>query len=236
MKSFIDLFLSLFQRAAPEPQAPIPVPAPEVKPEEVKMPITKPVVTGFVSELYESGGRGVATVSTGKGDHGGVSYGKHQLSSLSGSMALFLKSVYGQPFTEFGKQAPGSASFNSIYKSVCTKRGPEFAEAQSGYIRESHYEPQAAKLNAAGYGLDKRHQAVREMVFSTSVQYGKSTGVILNSPAMVNDSDEQLIIKVQQFKKRSVPTYFKSSSIAVQKSIEDRCDNEQATLLKFLKG
>lgn len=238
MKSLLDLFLSLF-RKAPEPQAPVilpPVPEPEVKSEEIEMPTSKPVVTGFVSELYESGGRGVATVSTGKGDNGGVSYGKHQLSSLSGSMGLFLKSVYGAPFTEFKGLTPGKESFNTVYKSVCAKRGTEFTEAQAQYIRESHYDPQAAKLNAAGYGLDKRHQAVREMVFSTSVQYGKSTSVILNSPAMINDSDEQLITKVQDFKKRTVPTYFKSSSIAVQKSIEQRCDNEKATLLKFLKG
>lgn len=238
MKSLLDLFLSLFRRAPELPQVPAPVPVPvsEVKPEEIEMPNTPAIVTGFVSELYESGGRGVATVSTGKGDNGGVSYGKHQLSTNSGSMAAFLKSVYGKPFSEFNGKVPGTDAFNAIYKSVAAKRGDEFATAQAQYIRESHYDPQAAKLDAAGYHLSKRHQAVREMVYSTSVQYGKSTGVIVNSPALPNDSDEQLITKVQDFKKRTVPTYFKSSSIAVQKSIEDRCDKEKATLLKFLKG
>lgn len=237
MKSLLDLFLSLFRRA-PEPQvpAPVPVPVPEVKPEEIEMPNTPAVVTGWVSELYESGGRGVGTISTGKGDNGGVSYGKHQLSSKSGSMAAFLKSAYGKPFPEFNGKTPGTDAFNTVYKSVCAKRGDEFSTAQAQYIRESHYDPQAAKLDAAGYRLDKRHQAVREMVYSTAVQYGKATGVIVNSPALVNDTDEQLITKVQDFKKRTVPTYFKSSSLAVQKSIEQRCDNEKATLLKFLKG
>ena len=242
MRSLLNKLLALFglgkldSTPAPKPVEPEPIVLD--KSEVIEMPATtpKPVVTGWVSELYESGGRGVATVSTGKGDNGGVSYGKHQLSSLSGSMGLFLKSVYGAPFAEFKGLVPGTEKFNTVYKSVCAKRGTEFAEAQAQYIRESHYDPQAAKLNAAGYGLDRRHQAVREMVFSTSVQYGKGTSVILNSPAVLNDTDEQLITKVQDFKKRTVATYFKSSSIAVQKSVEDRCAAEKATLLKFLKG
>src|SRR5262249_46471025 len=39
---------------------------------------------GSLSEKYESGGRGPGTVSTGKGDLGGVSYGTYQLSSKVG--------------------------------------------------------------------------------------------------------------------------------------------------------
>ena len=45
---------------------------------------------GSVSSKYETGGRGVGTVSTGKGDHGGVSYGKHQMTAAT--MTSFLKS------------------------------------------------------------------------------------------------------------------------------------------------
>jgi hypothetical protein len=32
---------------------------------------------GMTSSRYESGGRGAGTVSTGRGDHGGVSYGTY---------------------------------------------------------------------------------------------------------------------------------------------------------------
>lgn len=39
---------------------------------------------GMTSARRESGGRGAETISTGKGDHGGVSYGTYQLSSKAG--------------------------------------------------------------------------------------------------------------------------------------------------------
>ncbi|CCH48492.1 protein of unknown function [Pseudodesulfovibrio piezophilus C1TLV30] len=40
-----------------------------------------PLSLGKLSEKYETGGRGAGTVSTGKGDPGGVSYGLYQMTS-----------------------------------------------------------------------------------------------------------------------------------------------------------
>lgn len=48
---------------------------------------------GKTSEHYESGGRGPGVVSSGKGDHGGVSYGKYQFSS---KMGLYKSLYHGQ--------------------------------------------------------------------------------------------------------------------------------------------
>jgi len=45
---------------------------------------------GALSAEFESGGRGPGTVSSGKGDPGGVSYGIYQLSSKAGTVAGFL--------------------------------------------------------------------------------------------------------------------------------------------------
>lgn len=52
-----------------------------------------------LAEKYESGGRGVGFISSGKGDPGGQSYGKLQLSSAY-SMGAFLKSPEGKPYAE----------------------------------------------------------------------------------------------------------------------------------------
>ena len=69
---------------------------------------------GSVSRPYESGGRGVHTISTGKGDKGGVSYGEHQLASKTGTMSAFLKSEEGKPFAHhFQGMRPGSKPFNT---------------------------------------------------------------------------------------------------------------------------
>ena len=43
---------------------------------------------GDTSQRYETGNRGAGTISTGKGDHGGVSYGSYQLSSKTGLTAI----------------------------------------------------------------------------------------------------------------------------------------------------
>ena len=55
--------------------------------------VTKfPVIElGHLSEKYESSGRGPATVSTGEGDPGGVSYGSYQLASKIGRADEFVK-------------------------------------------------------------------------------------------------------------------------------------------------
>lgn len=45
---------------------------------------------GSLSAKYESGNRGAGTVSGGKGDRGGVSYGQYQLASKLGRPAEFL--------------------------------------------------------------------------------------------------------------------------------------------------
>jgi hypothetical protein len=63
-------------------------------------PVPRSDQLGAVSAKYESGGRGVETVSSGKGDPGGVSYGSHQLASKTGTMRAFLKSSEGQPFSK----------------------------------------------------------------------------------------------------------------------------------------
>jgi hypothetical protein len=45
---------------------------------------------GQTSAKHETGGRGSATISTGLGDHGGVSYGAYQLSTKMGTVQKFV--------------------------------------------------------------------------------------------------------------------------------------------------
>ncbi|WP_330873180.1 hypothetical protein [Xanthomonas fragariae] len=53
----------------------------------------------MTSSRYESSGRGAGTISTGKNDHGGVSYGTYQLSTSQGTLQEYLdQSRYGPQF------------------------------------------------------------------------------------------------------------------------------------------
>jgi hypothetical protein len=53
---------------------------------------------GQLSEKYESGGRGPATVSSGIGEPGGVSYGTYQLASKIGRADQFVRQYYPARF------------------------------------------------------------------------------------------------------------------------------------------
>ncbi len=153
-----------------------PEPAPKKDGAKVKKDTSPPAVVsgeglGRVSEKYESGGRGVGTVSTGVGDAGGVSYGRHQLASKTGTMQAFLNSDHGAAFRDrFKGMAPGSEAFNQAYKDVATSNEKSFSDAQHAFIKETHFDPVANYAKAKGIDVD--NEAIQEALWSQSVQHG----------------------------------------------------------------
>ena len=194
-------------------------------------------ITGDIAGKYESGGRGVKTVSTGKGDAGGVSYGKHQLASKNGSMAKYLASQFGAPYrAAFGSLEPGTKAFTEVYNKIAAEKPLEFATNQFLYIASTHYEPQAAKLKASYIDIYDRHVAVRECVLSVSIQYGPNTSLIIKALGPnFKGTDKEFIEKVQNYRGSSVAIYFKSSSKNVQDNVAQRSKDELKDLLALLK-
>lgn len=140
---------------------------------------------GAVSAKYESGKRGVETISTGRRDPGGVSYGRHQLSSRKGTMKEFLNSEYGQPYKDrFGSHAPGTTGFNKAYKQIASEDPTAFARAQHSFITKTLYEPTYAKAAKMGYKVDDPR--VQEALFSMSVQHGRGGASRLLNRAKVS--------------------------------------------------
>ena len=195
---------------------------------------------GAVSAMFESGKGGVGTISTGAGDHGGQSYGAHQLSSKSGTMAKFLRSEQGAKYADqFAGLTPGTPAFNAAYKNVVGNDSKGFEEAQSGFMKATHYDPAARKLaDDTGLDVSKRSRAVQEMVYSTSTQYGGNSSVMakaLQGKDANSMSDADIISAVQDYKRDNVGTNFKSSSAKVQASVAQRAENEKKTLQKILE-
>ncbi|MGP9633787.1 hypothetical protein ACT3R7_12040 [Halomonas sp. AOP43-A1-21] len=125
---------------------------------------------GRVAEKYESGGRGVSTVSTGIDDAGGVSYGKHQLASNTGTMQAFLDSREGEAYREeFAGMRAGSNEFSAKYREVAERDADGFADAQHAFIARTHYDPVANY--AATQGMDTESEAIQEALYSQSVQH-----------------------------------------------------------------
>ncbi|MDO5692745.1 MAG: peptidoglycan-binding domain-containing protein [Pseudomonadota bacterium] len=188
---------------------------------------------GQTSQKYESGSNGISTISSGKGDHGGISYGNYQLSSKSGTVTEFLKfSGYDSIFSGL---KPGSSEFSSKWKEI-GKTDPGLAQAEHDFIEKTHYKAKAAALDAHGFNIENRSKAVKDMVWSTSVQYRNLTeGIFLKATKGCNLSeltDAELIEKVQNYKHDNIETNFKSSP-TLWKSLGNKILNEKSDLLQL---
>lgn len=137
---------------------------------------------GHASAFYESGGKGVDAISTGKRDRGGVSYGAHQLASKTGTMKEYLNSPEGAAYKDrFGNAKPGSKAFNSIYSQIANEDPHGFAKSQHSFITRTHYEPIRAKAEAHGYNVNDPR--VQEALYSMSVQHRNATNRVLSHPS-----------------------------------------------------
>ena len=92
---------------------------------------------GDLSRKYESGKDGPATVSTGKGDKGGVSYGTWQLATNMGQPAAFLESDGKRWAAEFGTLKPGSPEFSEKWRAIAKRQPAAFEEGNTPTSRAS---------------------------------------------------------------------------------------------------
>jgi hypothetical protein len=197
---------------------------------------------GSVSAYFESGNRGVETVSTGKGDNGGVSYGTHQLSSKSGTMNAFLRSEEGSKYyNEFRGLKAGSKEFNEKYLDVVKNDKEGMEGAQKAFIKKTHFDPLSSWVNKQ-YGIDvnERSRAVQELMYSLSVQHGASGAQDIISQAFGNRdaasmSDKEIIDRIQKYRTYNVGSLFRSSSKETQVAMQERGWKETAALNNLLE-
>jgi hypothetical protein len=186
---------------------------------------------GKTSERYESGGKGAGTVSTGKGDLGGASYGTYQLASKTGTLDKFLQqSSYGEQFKGL---KPGTPEFNAKWKQVA-KDDPAFGDAQHSFIEKTHYQPQMDKLKKDGLDLSGRGAAVKDSIWSTSVQFGGGSGLIgkaLKGRDVKSMSDADIVTAIQDYKVANNDKLFARSSADVRAGTLNRAQSEKAALL-----
>ncbi|WP_332871080.1 peptidoglycan-binding domain-containing protein [Xanthomonas citri] len=196
---------------------------------------------GRTSSSYESGGRGAGTISTGKNDHGGVSYGTYQLSTSQGTLQEYLdQSRYG---SQFSGLVPKTDAFNEKWKSLANK-DPAFAQDQHDFIRETHYDKQVARLTAVGMDLTDRGPAVQDALWSTSVQFRNLTPGIFQKGLsekfgegyrLSDLSDKQIVEAVQDYKYSHTETLFKRSP-GSWNQLRDRALNEKHDLMELAEG
>ncbi|EBN5764058.1 hypothetical protein DRB41_24330 [Salmonella enterica] len=188
-------------------------------------------VLGTTSEHYESGGRGPGVVSSGRGDHGGASYGCYQLSSKPGVVQDYIQqSKYKDRLT--GLQV-GTQEFNTEWKKIASEHKEDFAHEQYLFIKKTHYEVQLGFLGKKGINIKHKRAAIHDMIWSTSVQYGPYTDIIIKATkefSFENATDAQIITAVQDYKYAHVETKF-ASSPTLWSGLKDRVVSEKSKLL-----
>lgn len=172
-------------------------------------------------------------MSSGAGDHGGVSYGTYQLSSKMGTVDSFVKMMgYSQ---YFGTAKPGSSLFSALWIKAPEKH-PSFGDDQHEFIKRTHFDPQLSHLKKNGIDLFKRGPAVQDSIWSTSVQFGGATNLIVKALRGVDVSkmtDCAIVSAIQEYKIANNNALFKSSSPAVREGTLRRAKSEKADLLKL---
>ncbi|CAN5381997.1 hypothetical protein BH11PLA2_BH11PLA2_49270 [soil metagenome] len=201
-------------------------------------------VLGKLSEKYESGNRGPATVSTGKGDPGGVSYGTYQLASKIGRADQFVQRYYKD---EFKGLKGGSDEFTKVWKDLAQRDPKGLRANEHAFIKETHYDPQVRKITTElKLDLASRSAALRDVVWSVAVQHGPQTDVIttalkplLTTQTIDKISDEAIIKAIYAERGRvgedGKLVRFKRVGDALIPGLTRRFVSEQADALKALK-
>ncbi len=236
------------ESSASPTQEPRVVPATFAYAAEPRDALISPV--GVLSAKYEVGGRGPGTVSSGRGDAGGVSYGSYQMTSQpnGGTVADFVKSQQ-QLQGRFDKLKPGTADFTKIWKDYAAEKPEEFFALQHKYIQQIFYDPLVESTKEdLQLDVDKRSNALQNVLWSTAVQHGSKTNVIKNAVDRLDttpdwqqpgpDLDRRLIkaIYAERGKRDhdGVLAYFRRNSAEVQKGVAKRFVDEERDALRML--
>ncbi|XBS69021.1 hypothetical protein ABK905_21325 [Acerihabitans sp. KWT182] len=190
---------------------------------------------GKTSERYESAGRGPGVISTGKGDHGGASYGSYQFSSKKGVVHKYVaQSKFKHRF--FGLQ-PATDEFNKVWKDIAKESEKLFLAEQWEFTKKTHYDVQISFLAKRGIAITHKRAAIHDMIWSTCVQYGPYTDVIIEALSMVritfdSSSDDIIVRTVQHYKHNNVERRF-AKSPKLWSGLKDRALREEIDLLNL---
>lgn len=117
---------------------------------------------------FESGTRGVASISSGRGDPGGKSYGKYQLASKTGTLRAWLRGSRYK--AHFSGVALASRAFDQIWLKLANEQPEEFEYDQWQFIERTHYRPVRALADIFGIASTP---SINEFLWSSSVQHSR---------------------------------------------------------------
>lgn len=189
-----------------------------------------------LSEKYEGGGP--ATISTGDGDSGGVSYGTYQLASKTGSVANFVKWLChrGDKGSSFGamlsRHEPGSLEFSSQWLWIAENE-PEFGEMQTEFVMPTYFGTACDTAREMGIDTDSMPDALKAVLFSNAIQHGPVTAGELLAESY--DDDPAMWIRNIYDTKISDPDW-SSGAPTLRPGLFARWENEKQDAVRLLRG
>lgn len=201
---------------------------------------------GQLSARFESGGDGIAAV--GYDRNGGTSYGKYQVSSRAGSLKDFLDFLDTEaPDLSKRLRASGPGNTGSrkgampdTWRAIASEQPERFEDLQEAFVRQSHYKPALDSISQRiGLNPDKVSTAMREVIWSTSVQHGPAGAARIFERAHAMSGkptdasyERNLINNVYNIRVGQ----FGSSDSNIQAAVANRFKQEKALALNMLNG
>ena len=232
LKGIVSLFGDKPDTPAPAiPQEPL---------ESQKTPATKELDTspqdfdslGSISAKFESGGKGVETISSGRGDPGGKSYGEFQLASRTGTLKRYLnQSKFREDFKGL---RPGTSAFDNKYREIVETNAAAFSDDQKDFIKRTHFDP--LKKQATKLGIPN-HPAIDEALFSMGVQHGKAKVIVKKAARRLNENSSVEDVLQTLYEERIKYTNgLRSLSSKVKRSLRNRYNRELVDALTLAIG
>jgi hypothetical protein len=161
---------------------------------------------GFVSSKYESGGD-YGIKGDGPGDPTGA-YGKYQISNDAGTLKTFLNRTKFKD--DFAGLKPNTVEFDKKWQSLASNK--DFQKEQDQFIIDTHFLPVESMYKAKG--IDTSNVAIREAIFSSSVQHSRR-----GNEAILNDALK--ILGDERDPEKIVDALYKSRGGYVDRVISD---------------
>ncbi|MGQ9499208.1 MAG: VgrG-related protein [Dissulfurimicrobium sp.] len=199
---------------------------------------------GALSARFESGDNGPGAI--GYDEIGGTSYGTYQISSRQGTFDRFVSFLdkaapaYAARLRAAGNPDTGGRSGRVPQEwQMIAKEDPiGFSALQRQFIKETHYDLALQKImQNTGLDLNRRSLALKEVLWSTSVQHGPDGAARIFKKAIEilkargDVSDQAIINTVYDIRGRQ----FNSSPTQVQQAVNKRFLEEKVAALNILK-
>lgn len=181
---------------------------------------------GSLSERFESGGNPGAI---GYDSTGGYSYGTYQLAH-NNAQNFINQSEYAGDFSGIAFNSP---QYRAKWQEIAKEDPQGFAAAQKDYIKRTHFDPQMKRIADAGIDVTRLNPVVLDAIWSTAVQHGPSTQIVVNAlkNAGPNPADQ---IKAIYTTRWSGGQNFASSTPQVQSAVKNRLKSELKLALQRL--